>query len=156
MPAEALFGLCNSAALLSWSALILVPPRRYVAMVLRWGVITALALLYTVLIAIYFFRVEGGGFFSLPAVQQLFTSPEIALAGWIHYLAFDLFVGLWIADRGDAMGLSRWIQAPILAATFMFGPFGLLLFYSVLGAERLRSRLARVSHETLSSQGGTQ
>jgi len=81
-------------------------------------------------------------FFSLPAVQRLFTSPEIALAGWIHYLAFDLFVGLWLADRGDAMGLSRWIQAPILAATFMFGPFGLLLFYSVLGAERLRSRLA--------------
>ena len=61
-------------------------------------------------------------------MQRLFAVPEVALAGWIHYLAFDLFVGLWIAQRADAMGLSRWLQAPVLVVTFMFGPIGLMLF----------------------------
>jgi len=52
------------------------------------------------------------------------------VAGWIHYLAFDLFVGLWIATEADKAGISRWLQAPILVATFMFGPIGLLLFFA--------------------------
>ncbi|MEM9315304.1 MAG: abscisic acid-deficient protein Aba4 family protein, partial [Pseudomonadota bacterium] len=50
------------------------------------------------------------------------------LAGWIHYLAFDLFVGAWIATEADRLGLSRLLQAPLLVATFMFGPVGLALF----------------------------
>jgi len=70
-------------------------------------------------------------------VQKLFESPGVALAGWVHYLAFDLFVGLWIAMRSDAVGLSRWLQAPILVTTFMFGPIGLLLFAAVERAGRL-------------------
>ena len=49
------------------------------------------------------------------------------IAGWVHYLAFDLFIGVWIAERLDAERLSRWIQTPILIATFLFGPLGLLL-----------------------------
>lgn len=63
-----------------------------------------------------------------PGVQHLFTMPEVALAGWLHYLAFDLWVGLWIARHADALGISRWLQAPVLFATFMFGPIGLLLY----------------------------
>ena len=66
----------------------------------------------------------------------------MALAGWVHYLAFDLFVGLWIAARADAMRLSLVVQAPILTATFMFGPLGLLLFHGVLATEATRERLA--------------
>ena len=53
------------------------------------------------------------------------------LAGWIHYLAFDLFIGGWIAIEADKVGLSRIIQAPILVATFMFGPAGLALFLAM-------------------------
>ena len=87
-----------------------------------------LCVAYAVLVQLVFFSVQGGGFSSLAAVQRLFEVPEVALAGWIHYLAFDLFVGLWIAQRADAMGLSRWLQAPVLVVTFMFGPIGLMLF----------------------------
>jgi hypothetical protein len=53
----------------------------------------------------------------------------VLLAGWIHYLAFDLFVGRWIASEADKMGISRLIQGPILFGTFMFGPLGLLVFH---------------------------
>ena len=82
---------------------------------------------YSYLIARYFFSAEGG-FDTLAKVQQLFTYPGAALAGWVHYLAFDLFIGGLIAKQADEIGLSRLIQAPILLLTFMFGPFGYLVF----------------------------
>lgn len=138
MTPEQLFGICNTAALLSWIALIAGPRWAIVTGALRWGVITSLSLLYAVVIAVYFFRVEGGGFSRLDAVQTLFADPYVALAGWVHFLAFDLLVGLWIASRADALGLSRIVQAPILIATFMFGPLGFLMFQ----AARLALRLA--------------
>lgn len=139
LPVDSLFSAANTLALVSWLALILLP-RRLVVAVIRSGVLGGLALLYGVLIAVYFFRVEGGGFFSLPAVQKLFTSPEVALAGWVHYLAFDLFVGLWIAEKADSLGLARWFQAPILVATFMFGPIGFLMFQCVRAMGGLAAR----------------
>jgi Domain of unknown function (DUF4281) len=130
LPVDGLFGAVNTLALVSWVALIMLP-RRVVVVVIRTGVLGGLSLLYSVLIVVYFFNVEGGGFFSLPAVQRLFTVSEVALAGWVHYLAFDLFVGLWIAERSDSLGLARWFQAPILVITFMFGPIGFLMFQSI-------------------------
>lgn len=102
-----------------------------------WVVIAVLCGLYAVLIPMVFADVPGGGFGTLAAVQALFASPAVALAGWVHYLAFDLFVGLWIAARADAAGVSRWLQAPVLATTFLFGPIGLLLFAAVVGVERV-------------------
>ena len=60
--------------------------------------------------------------------MALFDSPGGATIGWIHYLAFDLFVGIWIARNADAQQISRWLQIPILFITLMAGPFGLLLY----------------------------
>jgi hypothetical protein len=137
MTVEQVFSLCNTAALISWVALIAAPHWALLTGAIRWGVITGLSVLYAVLIAVFFFRVQGGGFFSLAAVQILFTDRHVALAGWVHYLAFDLFVGLWIAARADALGINRLVQAPILVATFMFGPLGFLLFQVVLAAHAL-------------------
>ena len=74
---------------------------------------------------------SDGGFGSLTDVRTLFENDYILLAGWVHYLAFDLFVGAWIAGKADVIGLSRLIQAPILMATYMFGPIGLVLFLSI-------------------------
>lgn len=137
LPLDAIFSGANTLALMSWLALIALPRWQSLRLVLQVGVVLSMCLLYAVLIQAYFFKVEGGGFFTLNAVQKLFTSREIALAGWIHYLAFDLFVGLWIAQRADFMGLSRWLQAPILITTFMFGPIGLMAFAVVFLATRL-------------------
>lgn len=134
---QSLFGMANGAAMLGWLALILAPRWPALQQTLRYGLLTMLALAYVTLILGYFFQVEGGGFDSIDAVRRLFASDPVLLAGWIHYLAFDLFVGIWIAGRADAIALNRFLQAPILAATFMFGPLGLLLFYAVLAARRL-------------------
>lgn len=131
MSLEEIFSLCNTAALVSWILLIAAPRWGLLLAGIRWGVITTLSLLYAVLVMVFFARVEGGGYGSLQAVQTLLADPHIALAGWIHYLAFDLFVGLWIAARSDALGISRLIQAPVLVATFMFGPLGFLLYQAI-------------------------
>jgi len=124
---EALFGLANTLALVSWAALIAAPRRSALLAGVRYGVIGLLCLAYSLLVMIFFFSVQGGGFGSLHQVKTLFSSDPVLLAGWLHYLAFDLFVGLWIAEMADARGLSRLIQAPLLFATFMFGPIGLLI-----------------------------
>jgi hypothetical protein len=128
LPLDALFRVANTSALLAWVALIALPRWPWLRQVTQWGVVGALCTLYSVLIFVYFFTVPGGGFGDLASVQRLFTSREVALAGWVHYLAFDLLVGLWIAQRADSAGMSRLMQSPLLLATFMFGPFGLLWF----------------------------
>ena len=137
MTVDLLFRIANTCALLCWIALIMLPRWPTVRTVINSMVIGGLCITYAVLILVYFFRVEGGGFSTVAQVQRLFESPPVALAGWLHYLAFDLFVGLWIAQRSDALGLSRWLQAPILAVTFMFGPIGLLLYAAIDAASRV-------------------
>ena len=132
---ESLFGIGNSLAMAGWLALILLPRWPWLLAGLRYGLLTLLALAYVSLILGYFFQVEGGGFDSITAVRALFASDPVLLAGWLHYLAFDLFVGLWIAERATQINLHRILQAPILGATFMFGPLGLLLFYLTRATE---------------------
>ena len=67
-------------------------------------------------------------FTTLAGVMALFDSAGGATIGWIHYLAFDLFVGIWIAGNADRHKIARWLQAPILFFTLMAGPIGLLLY----------------------------
>ena len=69
-----------------------------------------------------------GGFGSLPDVMLLFTDPAIALAGWVHYLAFDLFVGAWATRVAREEGIPHLFLLPCLALTFLFGPAGFLAF----------------------------
>ena len=138
LPLEAVFGAVSGVAALAWALLILGPRRPWVRWLLGGGVVLGLSLVYGVLAMAFFFTVPGGGFGTLAEVMRLFTVPEVALAGWVHYLAFDLAVGLWIAQRADAEGVSRWLQAPVLGVTFLFGPLGLLMGAAVLAARRRR------------------
>ena len=131
------FSLASTLAMAGWLALLLLPRWPALISLLKFGLIGLLSTAYAVLVMVYFFRVEGGGFNSITEVRQLFLSDGGLLAGWIHYLAFDFFVGLWIAERADRAALSRLLQAPILIATFMFGPVGLLMFYATRGAQTL-------------------
>lgn len=70
----------------------------------------------------------GGNFFSLAGVMKLFEHPRSTLAGWTHFIAFDLMVGLFIVTDGAANGISHWLLILPLLATLMLGPSGLLLY----------------------------
>lgn len=125
---EVPFAIAGQVAMAGWAILIFAP-RRWPALNLMPGAVlpAALALGYAGLVLVHFAG-TGGGFGSLAEVRILLSTEPMLLAGWVHYLAFDLFVGAWIARRADRIGLSRLVQAPILVATFMLGPVGLLLF----------------------------
>ena len=135
MSAETVFSITSSSAMVGWLLLVLAPRWGALIAFIRFGLIGALSLTYAVLVFVYFFRVEGGGFGSIAEVRALFTSDPVLVAGWVHYLAFDLFIGTWIAVEADKRGWNRLLQAPILVATFMFGPLGLLLFYLTRATE---------------------
>lgn len=135
MNPHTVFSLASSAAMTGWLLLILAPRWGALIAFIRLGLIGALSLTYAVLVFVYFFRVEGGGFGSIAEVRALFMSDPVLVAGWVHYLAFDLFIGTWIAVEADKRGYHRLLQAPMLVATFMFGPLGLLLFYFTRATE---------------------
>ncbi len=128
------FSVVNMLALVGWVALVFLP--RWPALlsaVLYLGV-GLLCLAYaTGLIGVVSGLIpnpQGGGadFSTIAGVRAIFASDAGVTIGWTHYLAFDLFVGLWIARDGDAKDISRFIQAPILFATLMAGPLGLGLW----------------------------
>lgn len=130
--AETLFSIANLTAMAAWVALILArfvkPLRGFVDPATQYVVPALFALAYGVLFVMFAGGAEGGGFSSLAGVAALFAKPELLLAGWIHYLAFDLFVGGWIARQADEIGLWPVFTAPILVLTFMLGPLGYLVF----------------------------
>ena len=133
-----LFGLANMAALVGWVVLIAAPRGHWWLDALpRLVLPVGLAILYSGLMLAYVFA-SGGGFGSIAAVRQLFTSDPVLVAGWVHYLAFDLLVGSFVAARLDGAGVARLIQAPILFAIFMLGPLGLLLGLLTETGARLR------------------
>jgi hypothetical protein len=123
-----LFQLASTTALISWIALA-VQPRR-VASWLRYAVPGALAVLYIWAIATSLPTADGG-FGSLAEVKQLFASDRALLAGWVHYLAFDLFIGCWEVLDAQQRRVHHLLVVPCLFLTFMLGPAGLLLYLGI-------------------------
>lgn len=124
---ERLFSLAGAVVTPGWLLLIFVPRWKWSQRFTTLLVPTLLAPLYGFLL-IHAPHIEGGGFATLAQVGRLFASPEILLAGWVHYLMIDLFTGAWEARDAVQLGLPRWVVAPCLLVTFLFGPLGLLLY----------------------------
>ncbi|MVN77132.1 DUF4281 domain-containing protein [Hymenobacter sp. HMF4947] len=127
-----LFALANPLALLGWALLVLAPRWRFTrALVLSGAWQLGLAVAYAVLIATHYLGAHGGegGFGSLAQVAALFHDPWALLAGWVHYLCFDLFVGAWEVRDAQQRGLPHGAVVPALVLTFLFGPVGLLVYF---------------------------
>ncbi|QIZ77636.1 ABA4-like family protein [Ferrimonas lipolytica] len=128
-----LFKLASYVALSGWLLLLLLPSWEHTQAAIVGVVVMLLSALYTYLV---FFgkRLDDpqqkyrGHFWSLTGVINLFKSPRAVLAGWVHYLAFDLMLGLFIVVNGNHYGIAHWILVPCLLLTLMFGPAGLLLY----------------------------
>jgi hypothetical protein len=148
MAPETLFGQAGLIAMLGWGLLILGPRRfAWVNAVPALVLPAVLSALYAVLVLTSFAGAEGG-FGSLAEVRALFADDWVLLAGWVHYLAFDLMIGAVLAGRMDRVGVGRLVQAPVLVLVFLLGPLGALLALLTEGTLRLRPlapRLARRS-----------
>jgi hypothetical protein len=131
MKAEQIFSIANLVAMISWIILALAPRWILTRKVILSGVIPLLlSVAYLVLVVLFFGSAEGS-FSSLAGVMKLFTNEWAVLAGWIHYLAFDLWVGIWEVKDSQGRGISHWFVIPCLFFTFMLGPIGFLM-YSIL------------------------
>ena len=130
----AIFQIVNTTALLLWLVLILAPRWRGGIGQLRIAGAGGLSLFYVVLITTALtigFGDTGGpapDFTTIAGIRAIFATDGGVVTGWTHYLALDLFTGLWIAEDADRRGMGRVMQAPILALTFLAGPAGLFLY----------------------------
>ncbi|MEX0962468.1 MAG: ABA4-like family protein [Pseudohongiellaceae bacterium] len=130
MSADLIFSVCNMAVIPGWLLLILLPKWKWTLGLITTGIIPfVLALVYAGLFVSRLGSMpEAGGFASLPALMILFSDPYLLTVGWIHYLAFDLFVGSWELHDSQKLGISHWLVIPCLLFTFMLGPIGLGLY----------------------------
>ena len=134
MTAESVFSLLNTIALAGWILLAVLPGRRWVTDIVTSVAIPALlAIVYVALLVTTFGQAEGG-FSSLAGVSSLFREPWVLLAGWVHYLAFDMLIGNWEVRDSRARAIPHLLVVPCLVLTFLFGPAGWLLYTVIRGA----------------------
>jgi hypothetical protein len=132
-----IFSLANLLAMLGWVVLAAFPRQRWAALASGRIIPALLSGAYVVIIATTWGRTPGG-FSTLDAVGQLFDSSWLLLAGWLHYLAFDLFVGSWIVrDARERRIPHPWV-VPLLVLTFLFGPAGWLSYLGLRALARGR------------------
>lgn len=137
---DSLFGIANIWAMVAWAVLILLPRTPLAQSAIFYAGIGLFCLAYAVLLGLLLTgsidpgATGAGGessFTTIEGVRAIFQSDGGVTLGWVHYLAFDLFVGLWIAKDGDQKGISRLVQAAILLLAFVAGPAGLLVWMAV-------------------------
>ncbi|WP_133365694.1 ABA4-like family protein [Qipengyuania sediminis] len=131
---DLMFGLTNAIALAGWLALSLLPRRERVLAAVLWAGVAMLCLLYAAMFA----GLTGGLLdpgraapapafaYTVDGLKAAFEARGAIVVAWTHFLAFDLFVGLWIARDADSRGVHRLVQIPFFFATLMAGPIGLL------------------------------
>ncbi|MXO89656.1 ABA4-like family protein [Pontixanthobacter aquaemixtae] len=133
------FKAANYLAMAAWVILIFLPRKPLATSAIMYLGVALLCLVYTAsMIAVQTGWADPVGpadqavnFTTIEGVRAIFSTKGGVVIGWVHYLAFDLFVGLWIAKDADAKGFSRILQAPILFFTFMLGPIGLFIWLLV-------------------------
>ena len=127
-----LYKLVNVVAAIGWVILIFLPNWDLADSAIKYGIVVGLSVFY---IYVLFIRKDiknevypKGNFTSLEGVINLFKNPRNLLAGWVHYLAFDLMLGIFIKTQANEIGMSHFLQIPCFILTFMLGPVGYLLF----------------------------
>jgi Domain of unknown function (DUF4281) len=137
LPLELLFGVANGIALVGWLLLAISPVRRRPLIAAARGVGVVLSFGYLAL----FLTSSGGlggliGDYSIANIARLFSNPAAALIGWVHYLAFDLWVGAWEVEDAEKRRIPHALLLPCLFLTFMVGPIGLLAYLALRTARR--------------------
>lgn len=140
---QSVFAITNAVALAGWLLLLLAPRRPLTLSLVLYAGVGLLCLTYSALLVALVgglvdpVRAPGAAAsmtdYSVRGLRALFASDGGVTVGWTHYLALDLFAGLWIARDADGKGVGRVLQAPVLLLTFLAGPFGLLTWLALRG-----------------------
>ncbi|MEM7333002.1 MAG: ABA4-like family protein [Chloroflexota bacterium] len=144
---ETIFSLSSLLVMPFWALMIFTPRFRWTQRIMKsaW-VIAPAALLYFILVVPEFTAVFTEVINpSLDGIAALLGTPSGATVGWVHFLAFDLFVGRWAYLDGLKYDISPFIMAPILFFTLMLGPVGFLLYMGVKTAVGRNKAAVQVS-----------
>ena len=126
------FSLVSAIAAIQWLILIIRPKLKVTTWLITYAPVP---IFFSLLYAFYisgFFTLPGAGFGSIEEVRTLFSNDNLLLAGWIHYLAFDLLIGFHILKSAKSNSISHFLVIPCLILTFMFGPCGYLIYQIIL------------------------
>ena len=128
-----IFDLLNTLALLAWIPLFLPPKTPIRNWFLEQKAATVLlAAAYLLLFVGFLFSGENPELdFSFEGIKQLFANEKGLLVAWIHYLAFDMMVGIYECEQALKRGIPHWLLLPCLLFTFMLGPIGWLMFWTI-------------------------
>ena len=125
-----LFTIANTAILFAWLPLLVAPKKKFTQTIVQFPYIPLVISFFYL-----YFLVQDGGlaeadFSSLEGVLILFhqATPEAAAAGWMHYLAFDFWVGCWVLRDAQEKQLPHGLIVLPLLFTLMMGPVGILLY----------------------------
>ena len=134
------FSIASMITMPMWILMIFLSKWKVTRFLIDFKIIPlALAFIY----AIYIFQaIQIGGmmdFGSLKSVMALFTEENAVLAGWVHYLAFDLLIGMWMLDQNKGLRINQLLMALCLFLTFMLGPIGFLLFMIIKTVKQKQS-----------------
>ena len=130
---ETLFQLSNLLVMPFWVLMIFLPHWQWTKRIAGSPWIAApAALLYAVLVlpnALSLLPVLMNP--SLAGITALLSTPEAATIAWVHFLAFDLFVGRWVYLDSRDRTITAWVVSPVLLVVLMLGPLGFLLYLIV-------------------------
>lgn len=133
MDTEILFKIFNTGILLPWALLIFFPNWKGTKWMTEWRFpVLLLGGAYLVLLILDLCYAPSGtsiDFTSMASIKNAFMRDEVMLIGWIHYLAFDLFVGMWVLENSQENQLSHYLIVPCLVFTLMYGPVGFVLYW---------------------------
>ena len=132
MDPEFLFTLFNRAVLPAWILLVFAPNWRWTrGLIYHPWIPSLIAVCYIYAFVSNPHFPDEGNFSSIAGVMVLFQQPHLVLAGWVHYLAFDLFIGAWQVRDAQRRNIHHLWIVPCLLTTLVFGPAGLLLYFIV-------------------------
>lgn len=131
--APELFTIANLFILPGWVLLAVLPAWKWTRVLSAYVIPGVLSVLYVV-VMLTDVGFATGGFGSIEQVGMMFQNEWLLLAGWVHYLAFDLFIGAWEVRDAQRLEVPHLLVVPCLALTFIAGPVGLAAYFVVRAA----------------------
>ncbi|HCS19831.1 MAG TPA: DUF4281 domain-containing protein [Bacteroidetes bacterium] len=139
MTTELLYRICTIGVLPAWLLLIVAPNWKFTQLFVHsFFIPILLGVLYIGLQATDDGATPEANPLTLEGARQLFATPKAFLAGWVHYIVFDLFVGAWVARDTLQQNINRFLVIPCLLIMIMLGPVGLFL-YSIVRIIKTKS-----------------
>ncbi len=151
MSLESIFTIISNIILPFWLLLLFAPHAKVTKVLVHTGLIPAVyAIVYTyyLITGLFLGMPEGGGMGSLEALMIAFTEPNAVIAGWTHYLVFDLFIGAWIVRDAKRESIHHLAVVIPLVLTFVAGPLGLFVYLIIRGGLKRKFSLAETTVTT--------